>query len=203
MVNCLANHPIVHDGVHCGDRCTARSTPPVVCCDICHPSAFQSIPPAGVPVPKRKAPKNKVLTQVPDTIDRALKAALVQWRERFFEDIYGAEEDYWGPEIVLSDALVERIVGLARMAKLRDFTALCTQISWCYMAQHGEVLLKIVHAHRPLAQVPSTPLSTGPLQPRSVNATPESQKSTRTCSACAQPGHISECVAILNTYCVN
>lgn len=101
--------------------------------------------------------------------------------------------------------IIERVIELAHVHKLKDTQDLLDQTGWCFTAQHGAAVLDLVQKYCPIADKPtpqaahSSPFTSAPLEmgrktPASA-ATNEPNRRTRaapTCSVCNIQGHRSK-----------
>jgi hypothetical protein len=88
------------------------------------PEAFKSFQEDYETKAIRKKRKRKIEPLILDERGRALKAAIEEWRKEKFQQCLVTHRSRWGPSIILTDSLVERILGLAIQKLLPDHAAL-------------------------------------------------------------------------------
>ncbi|TFK78705.1 hypothetical protein K466DRAFT_63121 [Polyporus arcularius HHB13444] len=191
------------DDTPCCDRCSPRQ--PDICCDICHPTEVATMIPVrndSVAKPQRVAGQIKIPPYDAAASETALRRELHQWREvvaRSSCDDY----DFYGPDIFLHFKIIDRIVDLVHVGKLKTVRDLEIQTRWIYAAKYGVEILRIVELHTPKDPLPPSPFVTTPLvarshenqlahrpmHPQSPLAGCKPQRALSTCGACGQLGH--------------
>lgn len=178
---------------------------PRLCCDTCNPDSF-ILPPTTTSAPKQtRAPNRiKVGEYGMSSVDRRLKTALEEWRSTQLEGTIG-DDEMFGPQLIMTDDVLERLVGLARSGKVSDLSSIQTQVNWRYIDLWGTEILDIIKSYFPVIEPspvlqaldnmpgPSTanrptiaPSDAPSIQPGSRDPKPR----TRRCSACGSAGHI-------------
>ncbi len=122
--------------------------------------------------------------------DKALRKALFQWRDETAKAQLGEYEEYGG-DILMHYRVIERVVELASVDKLKTVKNLQEQTSWAWVPEYGEEVLALIHEHiaqRGIQHDSTVPADESvqdvPPAPRRVRASP-------TCSACGEVGHRS------------
>jgi hypothetical protein len=141
--------------------------------------------------------------------DIKLKAALKAWRTQQME-IEFSGDDFFGPQLLLSDEILNRIVGLARNNKLTDIQSLNEQTDWRHTSKYGSAIIEMVkNCASPPPPPPLPPPSSAPsssfsrptlqgvsnLLPQVTQHAPLAgqvpKKPCRSsCAACGKEGHI-------------
>lgn len=158
---------------YCCERCEKRSCMPRLCCDMCNPEAFLLFYVAPPPKASNKR-KVKVSTSYKmSQADFALQDDLLKWREQqaIEEDI---DDDFFGPQLILSDSLLDRILALSHHSKLPNIIALRDQTDWVYVQEYGEMILGLIRKHfpPPAPSSHSIPVSSHILVDAPANAIP-------------------------------
>lgn len=135
---------------------------PVICCDICAPDEFMTWANEDITKMSRKKRKKKMHTVLLDIRGQTLKQAISQWRQRKLEELFDSQPTHWGTNLILTDLLAERILGLAIQGLIPDLPALEVQVNWAFTNKYGMDLLALVHEHYP----PSQSLTKRPSEPR-------------------------------------
>ncbi|KAH9010896.1 P-loop containing nucleoside triphosphate hydrolase protein [Lactarius pseudohatsudake] len=189
-------------------RCVVKASH--LCCDVCNPGSFI------LPLPKTSAPKQsrapnkfKADRYKSTDADTRLKTALQDWRRNQLLSTVG-DDDMFGPQLIMTDNVLDRLVVLAHFQQVPDLASIHAQVSWRYTDRWGAEILDIIEKHFPLinagssrpalkpvenmpgpstvqgsSAVQSTPCSNGPKLPR-----------VRQCSACGSNTHIG-----MSLYC--
>ena len=183
-------------------RCVVRASR--LCCDTCNPESFTLPTPTTSAPKKTRAPNRfKVGEHVFTDVDDRLKTALQEWRSNQIGD-----DEMFGPQLIMTDDVLDRLVGLAHFGKVSDLASIHTQVSWRHIDIWGADILNIIKKYfpdvepivepdspRPVLQAsenlpgpssrPSNTLSTAPSGSRVSKSTRK-----RRCSACGSEGHI-------------
>jgi hypothetical protein len=140
---------------------------------------------------------------------------LLQWRDFkvLEEDLDG--DDFFSPQIIMSNKILDRIIDLAHYSKIITTTMLFEQTHWCYADLYGPEILKIIKTCIPLPRPPSPkPVvlvsvsvlgSSSLVNQHSLAPNPQpieaagsvdgpSAKQPRKCSACGNHDHIGKCL---------
>jgi hypothetical protein len=140
--------------------------------------------------------------------DVKLKAVLKAWRTQQME-IEFSSDDFFGPQLLLSDEIMNRIVSLACKKKLTDIQSLNEQTDWRHASKYGSAIIEMVKSCAPPPPSPPLPsvplLSSAPssslLQPTlqgvsnllpqvTQQAQDQVPKKIYRCAACGEEGHI-------------
>ncbi|KIK77049.1 hypothetical protein PAXRUDRAFT_83870, partial [Paxillus rubicundulus Ve08.2h10] len=75
---------------------------------------------------------------------------LIQWREMKMieEDLDG--NDFFGPQIIMSNKILHCIIDLTHYFKLTTPTSLLEQTGWCYSMDHGPEIIQLIRAWIPV-----------------------------------------------------
>ncbi|KAG2045881.1 hypothetical protein BDR06DRAFT_977892 [Suillus hirtellus] len=84
-----------------------------------------------------------------------LHQELLQWRDFkvLEEDLDG--DNFFSPQIIMSNKILDRIIDLAHYSKIISTTALFEQTYWCYANLYSPEILKIIKTCIPLPRPPS------------------------------------------------
>lgn len=198
----------------CCARCSIKLSR--YCCDICNPAALQSRLFPSLPLPSTRA-KHKFTIKPYEMTTRGhdLHQELLHWRDFkvLEEDLDG--DNFFGPQIIMSNKILDRIIDLAHYSKIISTTALFEQTHWCYADLYGPEILKIIKtciplpcppSPKPVASVSVPVLGSSSIvnqhslapNPQSIEAAGSvdvpSVKRPRKCSACGNFGHIGKCL---------
>ncbi|KAG1718541.1 hypothetical protein EDB19DRAFT_1837905 [Suillus lakei] len=115
---------------------------------MCNPEAFLLFYVAPPPKASNKC-KVKVSTSYKMLqADFALRDDLLKWRDQqAIED--NMDDDFFSPQLILSDSLLDRILALSHHTKLPDINALRDQPDWVYSQEYGETILGLIRKHFP------------------------------------------------------
>jgi hypothetical protein len=136
-------------------------------------------------------------------VDDRLKAALQEWRSDQIGD-----DEMFGPQLIMTDDVLDRLVGLAHSGRVSDLASIHTQVSWRHIDIWGADILDIIKKYfpdvddvveaespRPVLQAsenlpgPSSWPSDTPSTAPSGSRVPKPMRRRR-CSACGSDGHI-------------
>ncbi|KAF9549257.1 hypothetical protein CPC08DRAFT_823451 [Agrocybe pediades] len=148
-----------------------------LCCDKCFPDTVHFFPPPISTVQARRKRKFKVKKYTMGPADGQLATALERWRLQQMEQLGLGGDVIFGPQLILSDCVLDRLVQLGHLKKIPDIDSLDSQTDWRYARQYGQEVLSIIHSFYP---------STVPL---TSNSSLENGK--RSCTACGNVGHIA------------
>ena len=180
------------------------------CCDSCNPEFFPFLsPPSPLPKLPRSKRKFKFEDYKMNSSDFKLRDGLDNWRTSQMETEFPGD-DFFGPQYIMSDDILNRIVDLAHHGKLLDISSLLEQTDWKHAVKYGFEILELVNMiHTPplpplapvLSLAPSTSSSRPALQdilnPLSQinrsNPQPGARK-PRHCTACGAENHICKCL---------
>lgn len=144
----------------CWERCKMRSCKPRYCCDVCNSEAFLLL--YVPPLQKQKQTRRQKFQEYTmDGRHRALREELVTWRHKQLID-EEIDDDFFGPDLILTDDMLTRIIDLAHHSKLLDVHMLKSQTSWVYAQDYGEAVLSLAHKHFPPASL-QQPSRTSPV----------------------------------------
>ncbi|KIJ10206.1 hypothetical protein PAXINDRAFT_16777 [Paxillus involutus ATCC 200175] len=137
----------------CCERCVKWSLKPRYCCDICNPQAFLLF--FAPPPPKLKRARHLKLPEYKmELLHRTLKEDLMVWRQQQLVE-NGMDDDFFGPQLILTDKLLTRILDLSHHRKLPDISALKAQTHWVFANEYGPTILALVHKHFPQQPAPA------------------------------------------------
>ena len=141
----------------CCERCAVKLSR--LCCDSCE-VLLQSFVREPHRKPTQRA-KHKV--KVPDYSmtepECTLHRKLEEWRElqMIEEDLDG--DAFFGPQIVMSNGVLNHIIDLAHAHKIPDVTSLFAQTNWVYSDSYGQKIVDIIQVTIPTLLKPSQSLS--------------------------------------------
>lgn len=169
-----------------------------MCCDVCHPVSF---PVATVPIKgSRSKRKMKVTNFTMDEYDLRLRDGLNEWREQQLEDEGRGGDDFFGPEVLMSNDVRNRIVDLAHHGKIQNVKTLEEQTGWQYALHYGLKVFELINIYsRPHTLLPSAPPASQVFQGIDTNIAsqlPTEGKRLRTCGACGSDKHIRASVVV-------
>ncbi|KIJ09267.1 hypothetical protein PAXINDRAFT_17634 [Paxillus involutus ATCC 200175] len=85
-----------------------------------------------------------------------LKEDLIAWqRKQVVND--GLDDDFFGPQLILTDPILTRIINLSHHSKLPDISALKAQTNWVFAQEYGNAILALAHKHFPPKPNPVPP----------------------------------------------
>ncbi|KAG2040353.1 hypothetical protein BDR03DRAFT_831004, partial [Suillus americanus] len=136
---------------------------------------------------------------------RRLQQELIKWRDsKIIEEDLDAD-DFFGPQMIMSNKILNRIVDLVHYHKILSTASLFEQTSWCYSSEYGQSILDIILTCIPLpivqplaapAVIISLPLglssSTNQQPSASTSATNVimfASKRSQKCCACGSADH--------------
>ncbi|KAG2114391.1 hypothetical protein DEU56DRAFT_933873 [Suillus clintonianus] len=155
----------------------------------------------------RTKPKYKIKPYEMTDAERRLQQELIKWRDsKIIEEDLDAD-DFFGPQMIMSNKILNRIVDLAHYHKILSTTSLFEQTSWCYSSEYGQSVLDIILTCIPLpiVQPPAPPAVIIP-PPLGVSSSTNQQpsastsatngvmlplKHSRKCRACGSTDHIA------------
>ncbi|RDB20010.1 ATP-dependent DNA helicase RecQ [Hypsizygus marmoreus] len=199
----FGNHKLAKETDGCCGRCSPTGSR--LCCDVCKPEAFMLLPlnqRTITAVTTRGKRKRKYDNYKMNAHDFSLKDALKTWRlERLkAEGLEG--DDFFGPQWILSDVLLNRIVDLAHFSDITDINSLTAQTDWHPAAVQAAEIIELIKQHAP----PPPPTPVPPLLPPQPGSNPlgdllpngthqtstGAAKKARVCSSCGSASHIGE-----------
>ncbi|KAG2134983.1 P-loop containing nucleoside triphosphate hydrolase protein, partial [Suillus cothurnatus] len=178
-----------------------------ICCDVCNKVELDSrLFPLEQFASTRAKPKYKIKPYKMTTRKRNLQQELVKWRElKMIEEDLDAD-DFFGPQMIMSNRILSRIVDLAHYHKITSTTSLFEQAAWCYSSEYGQSILDVIYTCIPLPVVepPAPPAAIVPpvlISSSLTNQQPSAgtssatvlSKRSRKCRACGSPNHIGTC----------
>ncbi|KIK76230.1 hypothetical protein PAXRUDRAFT_85865, partial [Paxillus rubicundulus Ve08.2h10] len=120
------------------------------CCDICNRalSATHLLPLQQFPSTRAKR-KFKTKPYTMSQGEDNLRKELIHWREMKMieEDLDG--DDFFGPQIIMSNKILHCIIDLAHYLKLTTPTSLLEQTGWCYSMDYGPEIIQLIKAKIP------------------------------------------------------
>ncbi|KAG2029679.1 hypothetical protein BDR03DRAFT_1018079 [Suillus americanus] len=152
-------------------------------------------------------PKYKIKPYEMTDAKRRLQQELIKWRDsKIIKEDLDAD-DFFGPQMIMSNKILNRIVDLAHYHKILSTASLFEQTSWCYSSEYGQSILDIILTCIPLpiVQPPAPPTviislplglssSTNQQPSTSTSATNVimfASKRSRKCHACGSADHIA------------
>ena len=106
-----------------------------LCCDTCNPGSFILPVPATTALRQSRAPNRFKLNKSckMSEADKSLTSALREWREAQLVHIsIPAGDDMYRSQLIMTDNILERIVGLAHHNQLADLVSIKAQVNWRY-----------------------------------------------------------------------
>ncbi|KAF8257524.1 P-loop containing nucleoside triphosphate hydrolase protein [Lactarius quietus] len=129
---------------------------PRFCCDTCNPDSFVLLSPSTTALKQTWAlNKFKVMDYILSETDKKLKTALQNWRGTQLSGTVG-DNDMFRPQLIMTDDVLDRLVGLAHYSKVSDLTSIRTQVSWRHVDLWGADVLDIIKTYYPLDE-PTSP----------------------------------------------
>ena len=173
-------------------RCAPKTS--LVCCDLCHSNHLTiGFDPACKTVNVRAPQRSSIKPFKMTSRDKDLKTALLNWRrEQAITKFGNVLVRTYGPNIFMSDEIVERIVICVHGDKLKTATHISKETHWCEdrVHDHAESLLALIKTY---SIIPPGSTSASTSMQESSSASPSVQKQRRSppkCSKCRQEGHI-------------
>ncbi|KAJ3553427.1 hypothetical protein NP233_g12645 [Leucocoprinus birnbaumii] len=130
------------------------------CCDVCEPSAFEiphftQEPPCVIRSRRMKVPA----LSIEEMDDKALelKRLLCGWRVTQMKIRDLEDKEFFGPQQVMSERVLWRIVDLGHARKLTDTSVLIKQVQWVDVAEFAQEIIGIVHSVYPILPQPPKP----------------------------------------------
>ncbi len=123
------------------------------CCDVCDPDAFRTsegLHTHTKPTRKRKVHANTILAENMDGADVSLKNALHAWRVQELKNLGFGGEDFFGPQFVMSERVLQRVVELAHDSKIASSTSFIEQVQWCDSAKYADEIMGLVRSVYPI-----------------------------------------------------
>ena len=163
-----------------------------MCCELCNPRLFEEFARSDPKArPKRLRNRSTIKDYKIGPYDMELRRALHDFREQQTIKKFGLSRlKNSGPGLIMSDAILKRIVDCAHMLKIRNKDDLQIETRWSCVEAFADDVLALIDAHRDPSIVPkaSTPQIHGPA---SNSATLMPFKVVM-CSRCHQQGHNSK-----------
>ncbi|KAI9437122.1 P-loop containing nucleoside triphosphate hydrolase protein [Lactarius psammicola] len=143
-------------------------------------------------------------------LDHKLKESLCDWRHRQLQTLgVTTGDDMFGPQLIMTDEVLECIVDLAHFGQVDDLETLQSQVSWRYCDRWGPQIFDIIKTHAPpvatssresLQPAENLPGPSTGLQPSApsggVGAMPSGSKprtrSRYRCGSCGSTTHIGK-----------
>ncbi|KAF5324147.1 hypothetical protein D9619_011145 [Psilocybe cf. subviscida] len=184
----------------CCTRCGGVSVSSRLCCDACSPDAFMLLPLSQPPEKIRAKRRVNFKDSTMNAYDITLCNALRKWRNETLQRSGKSPNGFFGPNLILSDKLLIRIVMLARdrANKIPDIDALAHQTNWIHAKKYGAEILLYATCWYPPPAPPQPPLQGGTLAnlvtsdvmaAGSSQVQPANEKRPRKCSACGSTSH--------------
>jgi len=81
--------------------------------------------------------------------EQDLRAGLIEWRnvKMVEEDLDG--DTFFGPQLIMSNKILDRIIDLAHYAKLTTPASILEQTGWCYSLDYGSQIIELIQAYFP------------------------------------------------------
>ncbi|KAI0826467.1 hypothetical protein BC629DRAFT_83002 [Irpex lacteus] len=186
-----ANHLAPRDLKTCCKRCEEK--PPPICCDLCDPIEVEKWIPVrnDKPPPRpRKTRRINVKNFTMTDSDKALRQALFRWRDEMAKAQIGEYEEYGG-DILMHYRVIERIVELASVDKLKTLKNLQDQTSWAWVPEYGDEVLELIRKHRKHVAERDAQRENvvSVAESVAVQPAPRRARASPTCSACGEVGH--------------
>ncbi|EPS94524.1 hypothetical protein FOMPIDRAFT_1055021 [Fomitopsis schrenkii] len=138
-------------------RCSPKPMP--VCCDLCHPAAFEALRVSARNTAKQTR-KSNIKVYDPGAAERDLRAALFTWRDSEMKKLFTVQgfSDYGG-KLFMPSPILKRIVDCAHGGKLWTLSDFKKEIPWRldWIEQYGEIILDLVRYHFPAPPPPPSP----------------------------------------------
>ncbi|KAF4615749.1 hypothetical protein D9613_012407 [Agrocybe pediades] len=109
-----------------------------LCCDKCFPDAVHFFPPPISTVQVRRKRKFRVKKYTMGPADGQLTKALERWRLQQMEQLGLGGDVIFGPQLILSDSVLDRLVQLGHLKKIPDIDSLDSQTDWRYARKYGQ-----------------------------------------------------------------
>ncbi|KLO16401.1 P-loop containing nucleoside triphosphate hydrolase protein [Schizopora paradoxa] len=206
---------LVDDSMECHpphgcSRCQPR--PSRLCCDLCnsdqfwaHP-VFSNLSAKSTTNSRKKSSTGRSVIQKyePTMDDIKLRDLLYGWRDRKAEEVLPpAHYTSFGPDIFMTDIILERIIDCAHKDKISTNGDLAKETCWRRTEEYGAEIIAMIRSVRPV--VPSTPFTSSPLPAREPfqqiepqpaflpgvagSLAPPKQRRQVQCSVCKRVGH--------------
>ncbi|KAH9839264.1 P-loop containing nucleoside triphosphate hydrolase protein [Rhodofomes roseus] len=178
-------------------RCAPTTS--IVCCDLCHPIAFEGLAVSGAR-PTRGLRKSTIKRYDLGQQERDLRNALLKWSDDETESIYGPTVlNIYAGSLFLPLDMLDRIVDCAHAGKLssrEDFKReIVSAKDWAerYMDKVLEIIRGIYPQPADPEPIPPPAPQAGDLADNAPQPEATRRKKARTyvCSRCGQPGHNS------------
>jgi hypothetical protein len=200
-VHLLMPFSATNDHLRCDDSTPdgcPRCKPKVhdICCDLCHPAAFEKFKAPIVLKPAKQPSKSHIKPYTMTLKDHDLQDALFDWRDvKALLKFKPAIVENFGPGLFISDDIITRIVDCAQTGKILTVTQLIKETSWRddWAKEFGSSLLLLIHEHYPPPAPPASS-STSTMEGTTLaDAQPPAprKRAPQRCSACQELGHNS------------
>ena len=199
-------------------RCSPK--PVLVCCDLCHPAAFEGlhISPRNV---LKQIRKSHIKTYNPGLAERELRATLLSWRDGRAKELFNPQlfSDLGG-KLFMPAPIIQRIIDCAHGGKLTSIADIRKEVAWQqdWIDIFGDAILDMVHISfppPPSVSVPpsvpaqsSVPQTDGPppaagaaptSEPEPISGAQMKKRRPPTCSRCGETGHTSKSILCAST----
>jgi len=204
----LMPSPATNDHLRCDDSTPdscLRCKPKVhdICCDLCHPAAFEKFKAPILPKPTKQPLKSHIKPYTMTLKGHNLQDALFDWRDiKALLKFKPAIVENFGPGLFISDDIITRIIDCAQAGKILMVTQFIKETSWRddWANEFGPSLLLLVHEHYPPpAPTASTRAIEGAALADVQPPAPRKQAPQR-CSACQELGHNSMLIVFYVLY---
>ena len=149
-------HLSVTNAICINAYCPQCHAPPTgACCDLCNPHLFADIAIVSVTQASRKTRKATVKPYKIAEHKMAFHLALQTWCDEETIRHHGmATHVTYGPILIMSDQLLERIVDLVHASKIKDATYLKNETLWTKSDKYAPEILTLIAQHAPLPPPP-------------------------------------------------
>ncbi|KAF8150233.1 P-loop containing nucleoside triphosphate hydrolase protein [Crassisporium funariophilum] len=179
-------------------RCSFKQ--PLVCCELCSPEFFKDF--ARVNLDKKKAapPRSRIKDHVASAAELSLRNALHTFRRNTTITKFGrATLMDMGPGVIMSDAVLRRIVDCTHDHKIDSLASLSKETRWLNAQAYSDEVIMLINKHCPKPAPPpllvSTPLQSMQLPASAAlpleNSASSTTQKTRKCGKCGSTSHIA------------
>lgn len=136
-----------------------------VCCELCSPIFFKDFGQVDLPKKKAAALRSRIKDYEASTAELSLRDALHVFRRETTTSRFGwATLSDMGPSIIMSDAILQRIVDCAHDFKIDSVQSLIKETRWLNAQMHGTEVISLIQRHCP-KPIPVPLFSSTPLRP--------------------------------------
>jgi hypothetical protein len=133
----------------CCERCNITTSR--LCCRVCSPHSFTIMSSHARTLPPKptRSRRKKIAKYSMEDRDHRLHDDLIRWRrDQQMKEGFGADI-FFGPQRILSDQVLDRIVDLAHHSKIISIETLGEQTLWKGTLKYGKEILALIRAHAP------------------------------------------------------